>query len=105
MRYVCSQIVHQTDEPLQIFLVLLGMHLAYVFYFARVWPDSIRAIHRPGEYDLAGLDSAFLRIDYERPYTTTSSAMPTQPGALARIRSKACWNGFWDTHKQNGSIL
>ena len=25
-------------------------------------------------------------------------AIPTQPGALARIRSMACWNGSWDTH-------
>ena len=44
MRYVCRQIVNHTDEPLQIFLVLCGRHLAYVFYFARVWPDSIRAM-------------------------------------------------------------
>ena len=51
-----AQIVHQTDEPLQIFLVLWGRHLAYVFYFVRVCPDSILAIHIPEEYDLAGLD-------------------------------------------------
>ena len=37
----------------------------YVFYFARVWLDVIIAIHIPEEYDLAGLDGAFIWIEYE----------------------------------------
>ena len=104
---VCHQIVHRTDAPLHIFLVLRGSHLAYVIYIARVWPDFILAIHRPEEYDIASLNVAFLEMNtihsilinciscrrllscsaLSRPYTTTSSTIPTQSGALARIRS------------------
>ena len=47
MRYVCRQIVSW------------GRHVAYVFYFAR----SGLTIHIPEEYDLAGLDGAFLGIE------------------------------------------
>ena len=40
-----------------------------------------------------------------RPYSSTSSAMPTQHGVLVRIRSMTCRNRYCDTHKPDGCDL
>ena len=113
MRYLCRQIIHQTDERLLIFLVLLCTHLAIMYsmllgsglmsLLPSTYPKNTTSLvlmahffelnTRPSSLATCISRNMFLSCSaLSRPYTTKSSAIPTQPGALAVIRSMACWN-------------